>query len=68
MLSMQVDSQKQGQIMGVTGSIFAFTWGVGPILAGLSLKLGLTAPYILAGVSFLLASLLFYKPYAQQKQ
>jgi predicted MFS family arabinose efflux permease len=59
LLSSEVDSQKQGQIMGVTGSIFAFTWGVGPMLAGFILKLGLTTPYILAGIFFLLAALLF---------
>jgi MFS transporter, DHA1 family, tetracycline resistance protein len=61
LLSMEVDGQKQGQIMGVTGSIFAFTWGVGPMLAGFILKVGLTTPYILAGIFFLLAILLFRK-------
>lgn len=55
LISVQVDSQKQGQIMGVTGSIFAFTWGAGPIVAGFLLKNGLMTPYILIGIFFLLA-------------
>ncbi len=61
LLSMQVDSQKQGQIMGVTGSIFAFTWGIGPIIGGLLLKFGLTEPYFLIGIFFLLAAAIFRK-------
>ena len=61
LLSMQVESHKQGQIMGVTGSIFAFTWGVGPILAGFLLKFGLSVPYFLSGVFFLLATLIAAK-------
>lgn len=60
LLSMQVDSQHQGKIMGVTGSIFALTWGVGPLMGGALLKYGLAAPYILVGVFFLLALIVFY--------
>lgn len=59
LLSMQIDSQQQGQLMGVIGSIFAFTWGVGPLLAGLLLRDGLIAPYFLIGLLFLLAIALF---------
>jgi MFS family permease len=59
LLSMQVDSQKQGEIMGVTGSIFAFTWGVGPIFAGFALRASLVIPYILIGIFFLIAIILF---------
>ncbi|MEM9242550.1 MAG: MFS transporter [Pseudomonadota bacterium] len=59
LLSGQVSAQQQGQIMGVTGSIFALTWGVGPILGGYALKAGFTAPYILVGIFFLLAIIIF---------
>lgn len=62
LLSMQVNEQEQGKIMGVTGSIFALTWGVGPILGGYALKLkGLSASYILIGIFFLLAALVASK-------
>jgi DHA1 family tetracycline resistance protein-like MFS transporter len=61
LLSSQVDSQQQGQIMGITGSIFAFTWGVGPILAGLLLKIDAVTPYFLIGICFLLAIIFFKK-------
>ncbi|PHQ78666.1 MAG: hypothetical protein COB66_08440 [Coxiella sp. (in: Bacteria)] len=57
LLSMQVGEQQQGQIMGVTGSIFALTWGIGPLLVGYSLKAGLSTPYILSGIFLLLAIL-----------
>lgn len=59
LLSMQASEQQQGQIMGVTGSIFALTWGVGPLLGGYSLKAGLTTPYLLIGIFFLLAIVTF---------
>jgi len=55
LLSMQVDSQKQGEIMGVTGSIFAFAFGVGPILAGSLLHIGLTVPFMACAVFFIAA-------------
>lgn len=55
LLSMQVNAQKQGEIMGVAGCIFAFTWGVGPILAGFVLKAGLAAPYVFAAAFFIAA-------------
>lgn len=61
LLSMQVSDQKQGQIMGVTGSIFAFTWGIGPILAGFLLQFGLSTPYFLVGIFFLLSIILAAK-------
>lgn len=56
LLSMQVEAHKQGQIMGVTGSIFAFTWGIGPLFSGYLLKFGLTEPYFLSGLFILLAA------------
>jgi len=54
-LSSQVSEDKQGEIMGVTGSIFALTWGVGPIIGAYFLRHGLYATYALAGCAFLLA-------------
>lgn len=59
LLSMAVDSQKQGQIMGVVGSIFALTWGVGPILGGFVLKNGFLAVYVMIGILFFSALILF---------
>ncbi len=59
LLSMQVSEQQQGQIMGVTGSIFALTWSIGPLLGGYVLRAGLTMPYILAGVFFLFAIIIW---------
>jgi DHA1 family tetracycline resistance protein-like MFS transporter len=53
LLSMQVDSQKQGEIMGVTGSIFALAFGLGPILVGSLLHAGLTAPFMACAVFFI---------------
>jgi len=35
----------QGRIMGVVGSIVAFTWGLGPIVTGIVAKIHFTAPY-----------------------
>jgi DHA1 family tetracycline resistance protein-like MFS transporter len=55
LLSMQVDSQKQGEIMGVTGSIFALAFGVGPILVGSLLHAGLTAPFMACAIFFIAA-------------
>jgi MFS family permease len=64
-LSMQVSEQQQGQIMGVTGSIFAFTWGLGPILGGYVLKFGLVGPFILVGIFLLLAIIVFKRQKAR---
>jgi MFS transporter, DHA1 family, tetracycline resistance protein len=68
LLSMQVSDQEQGQIMGVAGSIFAFTWGVGPLLVGALLDSGLRPPYFAAGFFlFLAASGVMLKVYRLKK-
>jgi hypothetical protein len=55
---MKVDGSKQGQLMGVTGSIFAFAFGIGPLFSGYVFKYGLTMPFIFVGLSFLLAAII----------
>ena len=61
LLSSRVSSQQQGEMMGVVGSIFAFTWGVGPLLGGFLLGAGFSALYVLVGILFFVAVLLFQK-------
>jgi MFS transporter, DHA1 family, tetracycline resistance protein len=61
MLSLQVNKEKQGEIMGLTGSIFAFAWGFGPIFSGILLKKALIMPYIMVGFCFITAIFILKK-------
>lgn len=59
LLSNHVDSQHQGRMMGIVGSVFAFTWAIGPIVGGAIVRLNSYAPFILAGACFILALIIF---------
>lgn len=57
-VSNMTDANHQGKIMGVIGSIVAFTWGLGPILTGLLAKISFIAPYFVSVTVILIAFLL----------
>lgn len=59
LLSHAVSEKEQGRIMGVTGSIFALTWGVGPVLSGILLDHGAWASYGLVIAFFVVAIAVF---------
>lgn len=61
LLSMRVKNDQQGEIMGVTGSLFAFAWGLGPVCVGIALKKSFILPYFIISCCFISAALLLIK-------
>lgn len=60
LLSKQVDSNQQGRVMGVVGSVFALMWALGPTLSGYLLSLSLTFNFIMVAVSLFIAMMIFH--------
>ncbi len=56
--SNQVDADSQGWVMGITGAIMAFAFGLNGLLAGLLANVGSRIPLIITVVSLLLAAIL----------
>lgn len=65
LLSMQVDSDNQGNIMGVVSSLMAICFGLGPIIGGWLMGAALTAPNILIGLFLVIAFWLVRKKHTQ---
>jgi len=62
--SNQVDADSQGWIMGITGAIMAFAFGINGLLVGLLADVSPRMPLMITVVSLLLAAVLmalFYK-------
>lgn len=60
LFSNQVDANSQGWVMGVTGSIMAFVWGIDAFLLGGIASWGVQLPLIISAVSLLLSGLLLF--------
>lgn len=58
LFSNQVDADSQGWVMGITGAIMAFAFGLNGLLAGLLANAGARLPLVITIVSLLLAALL----------
>lgn len=58
LFSNQVDADSQGWVMGITGAIMAFAFGLNSLLVGLLAGMSPKIPLILTVISLLLASLL----------
>lgn len=61
--SNQVDADSQGWIMGITGSIMAFVFGIDAFIGGALASLDIKLPITLAAIALLLAGLLMRKMY-----
>lgn len=59
--SNQVDANSQGWVMGITGSIMAFAFGVSGFAAGALACFGVAAPLILTILGLSLSSLMLYR-------
>lgn len=60
LFSNEVGSDKQGWIMGLTGAIGAFSFGITGLIAGIIANLGVTAPIWLAFVCLTLSAFIVY--------
>jgi MFS family permease len=61
LISNHTDANHQGKIMGVTGSINAFCWGIGPVLAGVLAKYDLNWPGYLSIILIVITTIAMYK-------
>lgn len=57
MFSNQVDEKSQGWVMGITGSILAFDWGLNGIVVGFIAALDTSYPICIASLFMLIAAL-----------
>lgn len=59
LFSTAISTNEQGKIMGVIGSLVALTWGIGPMMIGYIAGFGFATAYLVTGLSFLSALVLF---------
>lgn len=59
LFSSQVDKDSQGWVMGVSGSIMAFTFGIDGLILGALAAMNIHLPMMISIVSFLLSTILF---------
>ncbi len=60
MFSNQVDASAQGWVMGITGAIMAFAFGINGFLTGALANQGIGFPLLMAIVGLLLSAILMY--------
>lgn len=60
LISNQADKQHQGRMMGVTASVMAITWSIGPMLSCLTVKINYVAPFALSTL-LVLCTILYWK-------
>lgn len=65
MFSKQADTNQQGWVMGVTGSVVALTGGLGALITGVLSSLDITAPYTFALTLIFLGIIVFNKKNAK---
>ena len=58
LFSNQVDARSQGWVMGITGAIMAFAFGLNGLLIGLLANTGIATPLIVAIISLVLSAVL----------
>ncbi len=56
LFSDQVNASSQGWVMGITGSIMAFVWGVNGLVGGLLAVWTIQAPYVLVALCFFISA------------
>ncbi len=58
LFSNEVEADKQGWVMGITGSIMAFVWGINGIIVGMLALWSANLPILLAAIVLALAAIL----------